>query len=300
MPGPGDRISGLFVNTNNLQGMALFLIALLLFSVVDSTAKYLVAFFAVPLVVWARYFVHLVLMLVLVVPGVGREIVVTGRPGLMIVRGLTLVASSLFIVLAFRSLPLAETTAIFFLTPVLVALLAGPLLGERLHARTWLATLGGFVGVLLIARPGSALLGIGVVYALCAALSYAFYQLLTRKLSATEPVMRQLFYTALIGTLAMSVVLPFFWTGEIPTSKQGMLIVSLGIFGGTGHFLLIRAFRETPASSLSPMLYFQLVFAALLGWVVFDQYPDPVSLFGMLIICSAGLSLALRRSRVGV
>lgn len=285
------------MNIHSIQGIVLFLIALLLFSVVDSTAKYLVAFFAVPLIVWARYFVHFVLMLLLVAPGVGWDLVLTGRPGLMIVRGLTLVASSLFIVLAFRSLPLAETTAIFFVTPVLVALLAGPVLGERLNARTWLATIGGFGGVLLIARPGSALLGVGIIYALCAALCYAFYQLLTRKLSATEPVMRQLFYTALIGTLAMSFVLPFFWTGEIPTPKQGMLIVSLGIFGGTGHFLLIRAFRETPASSLSPMLYFQLVFAAVLGWAVFDQHPDLLSLFGMLVICSSGLSLALRRPK---
>lgn len=285
------------MNIHSIQGIVLFLIALLLFSVVDSTAKYLVAFFAVPLIVWARYFVHFVLMLLLVAPGVGRDLVLTGRPGLMIVRGLTLVASSLFIVLAFRSLPLAETTAIFFVTPVLVALLAGPVLGERLNARTWLAMIGGFGGVLLIARPGSALLGVGIIYALCAALCYAFYQLLTRKLSATEPVMRQLFYTALIGTLAMSFVLPFFWTGEIPTPKQGMLIVSLGIFGGTGHFLLIRAFRETPASSLSPMLYFQLVFAAVLGWAAFDQHPDLLSLFGMLVICSSGLSLALRRPK---
>lgn len=286
------------MNTRNLHGVILFLTALLLFAAVDTTVKYLTAFFSVPLLVWARYFVHFVLMLVAVVPGTGREIVITRRPGLMIVRALTLVLSSVFLQLAFRSLPLAETTAIFFVAPLLVALLAGPILGEKLQIRNWLATLAGFAGVLLIARPGGAVTGLGVVYTLAAALSYAFYQILTRKLSATEPVMRQLFYTALVGSVVMSCVLPVFWTGVVPTLKQALLIASMGLNGGVGHFLLIRAFRETPASTLSPMLYLQLVWVMLFGWLVFGQLPDMLSTVGMLIIGASGLSLALRLQRV--
>ena len=257
------------MDLKNLQGVILFLIALFLFAAVDSTAKYLTAFFSVPLLVWARYFVHFVIMLLVVAPRTGREIVVTKKPWLMTLRGLSLVGSSIFIQLAFRNLPLAETTAIVFTSPLLVALLAGPLLGEKLHLRNWLATLGGFAGVLLIARPGGAMSSIGVVYALGTALTYALYQILTRKLSGTEPVMRQLFYTALVGTIAMSFVLPFYWTGVVPSLNQTVLIATLGLYGGTGHFLLIRAFRETPASTLSPMLYLQLVWVILLGWIVF-------------------------------
>jgi drug/metabolite transporter (DMT)-like permease len=214
----------------------------------------------------------------------------------MIFRAIMLVCSSLLIQLAFHSLPLAETTAFFFVTPLLVALLAGPLLGEKLRIRTWLATLAGFAGALLIARPGGALVGVGVAYTLGAALCYAFYQILTRKLSTTEPVMRQLFYTALVGSIVMSFALPVYWTGVVPTPLQGLLITSLGIFAGTGHFLLIRAYRETPASTLSPMLYFQLIWVILFGWLVFSQLPDPLSIVGMLIIGGSGLSLAVRRS----
>ncbi len=215
----------------------------------------------------------------------------------MTVRALTLVSAGLLLQLAFRDMPLAETTAIFFVAPMLVALLAGPLLGEKLHLRTWLATVGGFAGVLLIVRPGGAMIGAGVAYTLAAALCYAFYQLLTRKLSDTEPVMRQLFYTALIGTIAMSSILPAYWTGDVPTLKQALLIVSLGFSGGIGHFLFIRAFRDTPASSLSPFLYFQLVWVTLLGWIIFNQYPDFLSTIGMLIIGASGLCLALKWPR---
>ncbi len=278
-----------------LQGTLLLLTALLFFAALDATAKHLSAFVAVPLLVWARYLVHLLIMLVAVAPSLGRQLIVTRRPWLMSLRGLTLVAVTLLGQLALKTLPLAETTALVFVSPLLVALFAAPLLGEQVRMRTWLAPIAGFAGVLLIARPGGSLAGAGVAYALGAALSYAAYQILTRKLAATEHPLRLLFYTALLGTLAMSPVLPVFWHGQWPTPTQGLLIVSLGVYGGVGHFLLIRAFRESPASLLAPLLYSQLVWATLLGWLVFDHFPDLPAIAGMLVIGAAGLSLAIRR-----
>jgi drug/metabolite transporter (DMT)-like permease len=280
-----------------LRGVVLFLAAVFLFAALDATAKYMNAFFAVPLLVWARYLVHFVIMLVFMAPGMGREIIVTRRPWLMSFRALMLVGVTLLAQLALKTLPLAETTALVFITPLLVALLAGPLLGEQVRRSTWLITLVGFAGVLLIARPGGALFGTGVAYALGAALCYAIYQILTRKLAATEHPNRLLFYTALIGTLSMSLTLPAYWDGQIPTLTQGLLIVSLGLYGGIGHFMLIRAFREAPASTLSPLLYVQLIWATLLGWWVFDQLPDLLAIVGMLIIGASGLSLAIRSRR---
>ena len=280
------------------QGTLLFLSALFIFAVSDTTAKYLSVFFAVPLLAWARYVTHLVFMLVVTAPTMGRAIVCTDRPGLMTLRGLLQVASTVLVLLAFQRLPLAETTAFVFISPLLVALLAGPLLGEKLQLRIWLATLAGFAGVLLIVRPGGAMHGVGVVYALGSALCYAMYQILTRKLSSTEPPMRQLFYIALVGSVCMSFALPFFWTGILPSPIHALLVLSLGAYGGAGHFLLIRAFHETPASSLSPMIYFQLVWAILLGWIVFGQLPDLPSVVGMLVIGASGLSLALHGTRL--
>ncbi|EXI80630.1 MAG: carboxylate/amino acid/amine transporter [Candidatus Accumulibacter appositus] len=280
-----------------LRAALLFLTALLLFAALDATAKHLSAFIAVPLLVWARYLVHLVIMLAAVAPSMGRRLIVTERPWLMSLRGLTLVAVTLLGQLALKTLPLAETTALVFVAPLLVALLAAPLLGERVRLRTWLATIAGFVGVLLIARPGGSLFGPGVVYALGAALSYAAYQILTRKLAASEHPMRLLFYTALLGTLAMLPVLPAYWDGIWPTAMQSLLIISLGLYGGIGHFMLIRAFHTTSASLLAPLLYTQLVWATLLGWLVFDHLPDLLTVVGMMVIGASGLSLAIRGRR---
>ena len=280
----------------NLKGVLFFLTGLFLFSSVDTTAKYLTALYSVQFLVWARFAVHLAIMLVVVAPGTGWQLVATRRPGLMIVRAMMLVGSSLFIQMAFRAQPLAETTAVFFVTPVIVALLAGPLLGEKVHWQTWSATLAGFCGVLLIARPGGALLGSGLAYTLAAALCYSLYQIFTRKLADTEPTMRQLFYTALIGTLATSLIVPPYWTSAAPSLRDFLLIVSLGIYGGVGHFLVIGAYRTAPASTLAPIMYCQLIWATLLGWAVFDQLPDASSTVGMAIIGGAGLSLAMRHS----
>ena len=282
-----------------LRGVLLFLAAVFLFAALDATAKYLNAFFAVPLLVWARYLVHFVIMLVFMAPGMGREIIVTRRPWLRSFRALMLVGVTLLAQLALKTLPLAETTALVFITPLLVALLAGPLLGEQVRRRTWLATIAGFAGVLLIARPGGAMVGPGILYALGGALCYAIYQILTRKLAATEHPNRLLFFTALVGTVSMSLTLPAYWDGQIPTLPQGLLIISLGLYGGIGHFMFIRAFREAPASTLSPLLYVQLIWATLLGWLVFNQLPDFLAIIGMLIIGVSGLSLAIRTSHHG-
>jgi len=281
------------VNIKSLSGFLLFPLALLIFAVSDATAKYMSAYFAVPLLVWVRYITQLVFMLATVAPGMGREIVATTRPWTMVLRGSMQVASTMLGLLAFRTLPLAETTALVFITPLLVALLAGPILGEKIHLRSWLATVAGFAGVLLIARPGGYMDGMGVVYALGAALCYSLYQILTRKLAATEPPVRQLFYIALVGSVIMSLFLPSFWTDTVPTLKQAVLILSLGLYGGAGHFLLIRAFHESPASRLAPLLYIQIVWAIMLGWMVFGHFPDRMSILGMLIIGAAGLSLVL-------
>ena len=281
------------MNTKHLSGFLLFPFALLIFAVSDATAKYMSVYFAVPLLAWVRYITHLAFMLATVAPRMGRDLVATSRPWLMMFRGFTQVASTLFVLMAFRTLPLAETTALVFVTPVLVALLAGPMLGEKIRLRGWLATVAGFCGVLLIARPGGYMDGAGVAYALASALCYSLYQILTRKLTASEPPVRQLFYIALVGSLVMSPFLPAFWTDTLPTPGQAALILSLGLYGGVGHFLLIRAFHESPASRLVPLLYIQIVWATLLGWLVFGHLPDRLSILGMLVIGAAGLALVL-------
>lgn len=280
-----------------LTGILLMMPALALFATLDANSKQLAATFPVLFLVWARYSVHLLLMTVLLWPRRGRRLVATQRPGLQVIRGLLLVSCSGFGVAAFQAMPLGETTALIFITPLLVALLAGPLLGERMTTARWLAIAVGFAGVLLISRPGGALSGVGIAYALACALCYSGYQILTRKLSPTESSLSMLYYTALIGTAAMSLTVPWFWNTPLPQGIQIVQIVSLGVFAGIGHFLLIRAFRHAPASTLAPFMYLQIVWATLLGGLVFGHLPDAWAVLGMAMIAGSGLALALAERR---
>ena len=280
-----------------LRGILQMLAAVLCFALLDATAKHLSQKFPVPMLVWARYTLHFLLMLFFLAPTLRWKLVATRRPAMQIVRALMLVGVTGFAMAAFRHLPLAETTALLFITPLIVALLAGPFLGERLRPSHWIASICGFGGALLIARPDGALNATGLALVIAAALCYSIYQIQTRQLSPSENTLTMLFYTALVGSAAMTLAAPLYWGGPLPDWREGLMIASLGIYGGTGHFLLISAFRHAPATTLSPFLYVQLIWAALLGWLVFGHWPDGTTLFGMAIIAASSASLALTQRR---
>lgn len=279
------------------RGIALMLAALLCFALLDATSKHLSQTFSVPLLVWARYTFHFLLMVIFLAPSRRSRLLATTRPVLQVVRALLLVGVTGFAMAAFRIMPLAETTAMLFVTPLFVALLAGPLLGEKVGRLRWAAVGAGFAGMLLIARPGGALVPEGIALCLVAAACYAFYQIQTRQLSPTEDTVTMVFYTALVGTVAMTLALPWIWGGPLPTPSEALMIGSLGIFGGTGHFLLSAAYRHATASTLAPLGYVQLIWATLLGWLVYDALPDTLSFAGMAIIAAAGIALAWHARR---
>jgi drug/metabolite transporter (DMT)-like permease len=273
------------------------LAALFCFALLDATSKHLSQTFNVPLLVWARYTVHGLLMLVFLAPSMRWRLVTTRRPAKQIIRAALLVAVTGLFMTAFRIMPLAETTAMIFVTPPLVALLSGPFLGERVGPAHWLAVVIGFAGMLLIARPGGALTGDGVALCLAGAVCYAVYQIQTRQLAASENTLTMVFYTALVGTATLSLALPWIWQGPAPGALDLLMICSLGIYGGTGHFLLTKAFRLAPASTLSPFLYVQLIWATLLGWAFYGELPDGLTVLGMAVVAAGGLLVALAEGR---
>lgn len=284
-----------------LRSIALALAALVCFAALDATAKHLATRYPVPWLVWGRYTVHLLFMLIVLGPRLGRQLVRTGKPFQQTFRGLMLTGVTGLNIAALTTMPLAETTAILFLAPLIVAVLAGPWLGERVGALKWTAVLLGFAGVLLIVRPflggNSAITGNGFAFALGAAGCYAVYQLQTRQLSPTEDTLTMLFYTALVGTVSMTLAMPWFGASALPTPVDALLIASLGLFGGGGHFMLIHAYRHAPASTLSPFFYAQLVWATLLGLVVFGHWPDLPALAGIVVIAASGIMVALSERR---
>lgn len=278
---------------NPYKGLLLFTSALVLFACMDCTIKYLATRYNVPLVVAIRYIVHCLLMIVVLAPSQGKQLVQTKRTGLVLVRGACLAAASLFIGLALRRMPVAETTAINFLAPMLVVLIARPVLGERIGKLGWVAVVTGFVGVLLIARPTSGLDTTGMSFAFFAVGASVGYQLLSRVLASTERTVAMLFYAALIGSIGFGVCLPWFWSGYPPTSCELLLFLSMGVTGGVGHFLYTAAYRHASASLLAPFNYLQLLWAGLLGWIVFGHVPDSLSILGMLVLAASGVMIAL-------
>ncbi|HCS64994.1 MAG TPA: EamA/RhaT family transporter [Cellvibrio sp.] len=279
---------------NALKGFLLAAAGLFLFACMDSTTKYLTIHYNVPFVVAMRYIVHFLLMVMILAPRHSPQLIHTQRTGLVIARAVVLTIASLCMGMALHRMPLAETTAINFLAPTLVALLAGSILGEKIGGWGWAAIVTGFIGVLLIARPGGGLDALGIMFALGAAAANATYQLLSRLLASTEKAIALLFYTALIGSIIFGIALPWFWENDAPSKLELILLLSMGISGGLGHYLFTLAYRHAPASMLAPMTYLQLIWAGLLGWIIFGTIPDNMSLMGMAVVAASGLIIAFK------
>jgi len=272
-----------------LRGMILIMLAVFMFSSMDTLAKHMLKREAYPLspLIFARYGVHLLFMLALLAPRMGLNLVRTQRPGLQVLRGLLLVGSTGFFYLSLTYLPLAEAAAISFVGPVLVAALSGPLLREHIGRRQWTAIGFGFLGVLIIVRPGGGVFTWHAIFPLVCALLFALYQVLTRKLAGRENAMTTLFFTALVGAVLTALPLPFTW--QTPTMLQLAFMIGIGVLGGTGHFLLIRAVEHASPAALAPFVYTQLVWSTLLAYLAFGEFPDSGSLLGMAVIILGGM-----------
>jgi drug/metabolite transporter (DMT)-like permease len=283
-----------FATGKPLLGVVLVMGATCLFALNDAANKVLVAEYDVPAVAAVRYIVHCLLMLALLGPAKGRQLIETNRTGLVVLRSLCLVVASLFFGLALQYMPVPETTAIVYLAPMLVVLFARPLLGERIGVLGWISTVLGFTGVLLIARPGGGLDSIGIALALGNVGFTVVYYLLSRVLARTERTLALLFYSALVGAICFGIALPWFWFGQVPSAPELGLFLSLGVTAGLGHFLFTAAYRYAEASLLAPVTYMHLLWAGLLGWAVFGHIPAILSMLGMGIIAVAGVLIALR------
>jgi drug/metabolite transporter (DMT)-like permease len=281
---------------HHFRGILLIMAAVSTFAVLDTIAKYLSRTYPVPLIVWVRYAMHVLVMLLFVAPRLRWRLVTSLRPGLQVIRGVVLAASSLLFFTGLAFMPIAEASAITFLAPLLVTAMSAYFLRERVRRSAWVALAAGFVGVLFIVRPGSAVFSPAVALPLATAVCFATYQLLTRRLAGVDSTLATLFIGALVGTLVVSFLLPFYW-GLPQSAFHGFLFVMLGVLGAAGHFVLIRAFEYAPPSVLAPFVYTQLVTVLALGYLVFGEFPDGWSLVGMAIIVLSGAWIAARQGR---
>lgn len=281
-----------------LTAIVLVFAAGLIFSFLDSSAKQLgQSGMAPPFIAWARFAGHVALALLFLRAWSSPVVFATKSLPQQVLRGLFLFGSTFFNFMALRTLQLAETVSIMFFAPMVTTALAGPLLGEWAGWRRWLAVAVGLVGVLVITRPGVGAFQPGHAFALCGMACYSFYVLMTRRMGATETSESLIFYSALTPVVLMAPALPLYAT--MPASGfEWFLLVSLGFYGGLGHWLLIKAYRQATTGALAPYSYLQLVWMVALGWLFFGDLPDRWTVAGGLIIVASGLYIVHRERRL--
>lgn len=277
------------------RGILMALLATVAYAAVDTLSKYQAREYPVGMIVWARYAVPLALLLAVFLPKQGMRMLRTSFPLVQLVRGVLLTGGTVFIVLAYRVMPIAEAQAISFIHPLLLTLLAVLFLGEKVSPLGWAAVLIGFSGVLIIVRPGGGLFTPAAFLPLGLAACFSSYQLFTRLIAGKESSLVSLFCVLLVGTVAMSSALPFAWVA--PTPKGLFFFALIGVTSGIGHFTMIKALEYAPASLIAPFAYIQLLWVSILGALVFGDFPDTVTLAGMAVVVAGGLLVAASRRR---
>ena len=280
---------------NNLGGIQLMALAVVMFSMLDAQAKWLTQYVPPLEVAWCRYAGHFAFMTAVFWPRRGSSLLRTRRLGLQLVRSLLLVACTLLFFTAISYMPLADAVAISFESPLLLTALSVPLLKEQVGIRRWSAVAIGFVGMLIIVRPGLGVMHWAAGLLMLMSLFYALFQIITRLLSDTEDSITTLYYSALVGFVALSVAVPFVWTTP-PGLLEAAMMAGLGFFGGLGHYFLIKAYAMAPAGLLAPMSYASLLTGTLFGYVVWGDFPDVWTLTGAAILIATGAYIIYRET----
>jgi len=283
-----------------LRAIMMMVLAIIVFSCLDATAKYLVTIVKIPVmqVIWLRFAGHVLLALVFFGPRNTPVLLKSKKPMQQWLRSILMLGATAFNFAAVEYLRLDQTVTIFFLTPLIVAALAGPILNEWIGWRRLTAITAGFWGVVLVVRPDIGGIHWAVFYSFAATLCYALYNISTRWLVAHDPENVTQFYSPLVGFVVMVPFAvnnwvwpegPFIW----------LLIAVLGLTGGIGHWLLIKAHQSAPAPILAPFVYVGLIAMMILGYLIFGDVPDLWTLGGASIIISSGLYLLYRERARG-
>ncbi len=287
---------------NTLHGIGFAVLATACFATLDTTTRHISASMSVLLALWFRYAIQAVITTTIVWPGRGRKVLMTKHPRFQLARGLLLFVCSMLAFYSLKYMPVGEFTAIALLAPLVITLLAARMLKEKIRPLRWMLVTGGFLGTLVIIRPGSHHFDWTVIFPLILVATNSAFQILTSKMAQTEDPVTMHFYTGWIGTFMATLILPFVW--EMPTEWTLWLqLFLMGLLGTIGHFLLILAYGRAPAATLTPYMYTQIGFGVLGGWLVFNHLPDQWTLIGMglVALCGAlGAWLTVRENRIAI
>jgi len=275
--------------TTALTGIVCVVAAGICFAILDTITKGVVQVVPILMALWVRYLIQAVFTTLALAPRQGASLWRSRSLGLQLLRGALLVVTTLLAYLSLRYIPVGEFTAIVMVTPLTVTVLSVVLLKERVVPLQWLLVVGGFVGTLVIVRPGGHDFGWAVLFPLACMACNSAFQLLTGRLARVDNASTTHFFSGWVGALLLTLALPLIWT-TVASPWLWLLMLTMGVLAATGHFLLAQAYQHAPASTLMPYLYCQVGFAVLAGWVAFSHLPDGWTLsgIGLIVACGAG------------
>ncbi len=276
------------------RGVLMMCIAVLCFATMNGFVKEL-RIQELPLVeiIWGRYFFHTLLVLA-IFPRKIPTLLSGSDKKLQVIRSILVLLATACMFTAVGLMPLADAVAITFIAPLLITALSVPFLKEKVGLRRWIAVFVGFVGMIVIVRPGGGLFQLAALLPVGVTILYAVYQIITRVISHRTDPINSLFYTAIVGGVVMSLIVPFFW--QTPTLEQWGLLILAGFLGGLGHWAIIIAYQRAEAPLVAPFAYTELIWATLLGLSLFGDFPDIWTLVGAGIIAMSGIYI-LQRER---
>jgi drug/metabolite transporter (DMT)-like permease len=274
------------------KGIALILLSTIFLGTSDVTSKYLSMTVPSIEIAWIRFLVFALIMTPAMVPGTPLFALRSARPGLQLMRGVALLASSLFFITSLRYLPIAEASATGFVSPVFVTALSIVFLSESVGIRRWLATAAGLLGVLIILRPGTSAFHPAAFFPLVSALCWAATLIMTRVMSGKEHAVTIMTYSSIAGVCVLTAMVPFAWV--TPSWHDILFGILIGVASTAGQWIVVLAFRYADASVLAPFSYSQLVWVTALGFVIFGELPDGWTVVGAAFIVASGLYTAHR------
>jgi len=293
-PAPPGAATDVLVSGHDrpLAGIVCVALGVSLVPLMDGVAKYLSSDFHVFQIVWGRFAFHIAWLLPFILLQLEWRDLFSRHPGLQLLRGAFLLGATLCYFSAIAWMPIADALALLFISPMICTGLSPLVLGERVGPWRWLAVAAGFVGALVVIRPGFGVFQPAALLALGAGAFHGCYLLATRRLAGRTNPLVTLVFTALVGLVAMTVTLPALW--HPPDATEWLLMALMGLFAASGHFLIIRGFNQAPAPIVAPIGYFEIVVATIVGYVGFGDFPDSWTWAGIVIIVASGIVITLR------
>ncbi len=272
------------------------LLAWVILPIMDGFAKYLSTDLPILQITWARYFFTVVFTFPIMFFFFRENVVWTDKPKLQFIRGLVLLTANICFFYSISIISLAKALTLAFVAPLIVTAFSPVFLQEKVGFRRWTAVIIGFLGSLVVLRPGFVEINLASIAALGTGVMYGFYLIITRKLSTSDNPLLTLLLTGVVGTIIISFVIPFVWVK--PTISQWSMMAAVGIFACIGHLFLILSLKYADASKLAPFSYFEIITNVIIGYYFFNDFPDIWNLVGLLIIVLSGYYVYIRERQI--